>query len=182
MALEIERKFLVRDIRFLQDAQGDNIVQGYVAKEPGAMSTRVRIRAGRATLTVKGPRCGFTRDEFEYPIPLGDAVRILTAHCGDRIVRKRRFLIDYEAQTFEVDVFEGNHAGLVVAEIELAHESTPVVLPPWIGDEVTADPRFGNFSLAQTQRIPESVDLHEFPGTLRDANSTAKVIDLRHRA
>ncbi len=182
MALEIERKFLVRDIRFLQDALGDSIVQGYVAKESGAMSTRVRIRANRAFLTVKGPRAGITRDEFEYPIPLADAVRILSTYCGDRVVRKTRFLITFQTQTFEVDVFEGNHAGLVVAEIELAHESTPIVLPQWIGKEVTADPRFGNFSLAQTQSIPESIHLHEYPWPLRNAETSATVTDLRHRA
>ena len=129
MAIEIERKFLVRDIRFLQDAQGENIVQGYVAKEQGAMSTRVRIRADRAFLTIKGPRAGITRDEFEYPIPIADAVRMLSAYCNDRIVRKTRYLVHFHTQTFEVDVFEGKHAGLVVAEIELPHEGAPIVLP-----------------------------------------------------
>jgi CYTH domain-containing protein len=179
MALEIERKFLVRDIGFLQDAQGDNIVQGYVAKESGAMSTRVRIRADRAFLTVKGPRAGITRDEFEYPIPLADAVRILSTYCGDRVVRKTRFLIPFHAQTFEVDVFEGNHAGLVVAEIELPHESTPIVRPQWIGKEVTSDPRFGNFTLAQTQQIPQNIDLHPWPGPHHNVNRAANMTGLK---
>ncbi|AWI74152.1 adenylate cyclase [Parazoarcus communis] len=179
MAIEIERKFLVRDIRFLQDAQGENIVQGYVAKEQGAMSTRVRIRADRAFLTIKGPRTGITRDEFEYPIPIADAVRMLSAYCNDRIVRKTRYLVHFHTQTFEVDVFEGKHAGLVVAEIELPHEGAPIVLPHWIDREVTSDPRFGNFRLAQTQQIPEDVDLHWWPGPRHSTGGAANMTGLK---
>ena len=182
MALEIERKFLVRDISFLMGARGESIVQGYVAKESGAMSTRVRIRAEQASLTVKGPRTGITRDEFEYSIPLADAVRMLSAYCCDRIVRKTRYLIPFKPQTFQVDVFEGNHAGLVVAEIELPHEGTPVILPHWIDKEVTSDPRFGNFTLAQTQQIAEDIDLHRWPVPLHDANCAANMTGLKPRA
>lgn len=173
MALEIERKFLVRDIGFLRDAHGDKIVQGYVAKEPGAMSTRVRIRADQAFLTIKGPRVGITRDEFEYCIPVADAMRMLSAHCGERIVRKTRYLVPFQAQLFEVDIFDGNHAGLVMAEIELPDESTPIALPRWIGEEVTHDPRFGNFCLAQTQQIPENISLHQWPGGVREMAGVA---------
>lgn len=151
MAREIERKFLVRDPGVLDGRQGERIVQGYVAKEPGAMSTRVRIRADRAYLTLKGPREGLGREEFEYRIPLEDAFRMLSLFCGTRIVQKTRYLIDYACHVFEVDVFEGRHSGLVIAEVELTREDAPVALPPWIGDEVTHDPRYGNFSLAQLE-------------------------------
>lgn len=150
MAREIERKFLVRDTRILDGRTGDRIVQGYLAKEPGEMSTRVRIRAERAFLTLKAARHGFSlaRDEFEYPIPLADARQILALHCADRIVRKTRYLIGFAAFVFEVDVFEGRHSGLILAEAELPHENTALPLPPWIGEEVTHDRRYGNFSLA----------------------------------
>ena len=149
MAIEIERKFLVRDTRVLNGRCGERIVQGYVAKEPGAMTTRVRIRADRAYLTLKGPREGLSRDEFEYSVPVADAIRILSEHCANRIIEKTRYLVQFAGQIFEVDVFEGRHAGLVTAEIELAEECTPVLLPSWIGEEVTHDARYGNFHLAQ---------------------------------
>lgn len=151
MATEIERKFLVRETAFLHGREGDRIIQGYVAKEPGAMCTRVRLRADRAYLTLKGPREGISRDEFEYAIPVADAQRILAQYCGNRIIHKTRYLVDYADQAFEVDVFEGRHVGLVIAEIELPREDTPVVLPPWAGREVTHDRRFGNYVLAQCE-------------------------------
>lgn len=149
MAREIERKFLVRDPRILDGRNGERIVQGYVAKESGAMSTRVRIRADRGYLTLKGPRQGLSRDEFEYLIPIEDAWRILSEHCGNRIIQKTRYEVEHADHLFEVDVFEGRHAGLVIAELELSHESAALTLPAWIGDEVTDDRRYGNFSLAQ---------------------------------
>lgn len=150
MATEIERKFLITETRFLDGRTGERIVQGYVAKEPGAMTTRVRIRADRAYLTLKGPKLGISRDEFEYRIPLDDAHRMLALYCGKRIVRKTRYLLDVAGHTFEVDVFEGKHAGLVIAEIELPHENTAHPRPPWLGREVTDDFRYGNFYLAHS--------------------------------
>ncbi|AYH43370.1 CYTH domain-containing protein [Azoarcus sp. DN11] len=148
MGREIERRFLVCDSRFLDGRTGERIVQGYVAKESGAMTTRVRIRADRAFLALKGPRQGLGRDEFEYPIPVDDAWRILFDYCGGRIVEKTRYNVAYADHLFEVDVFAGRNAGLVIAEVELAHEAQSLILPPWIGEEVTLNKRFGNFSLA----------------------------------
>lgn len=153
MAKEIERKFLVSDTRFLDGHEGEPILQGYVAKEPGAMTTRVRVRADRAFITLKGRLKGIARDEFEYRIPVEDALEILNSHCGDRLIQKSRYLVDYEGQEFEVDVFEGRHAGLVIAELELRHEAQVVKLPPWVGEEVTHDRRYGNFALA-TSALP----------------------------
>lgn len=148
MATEIERRFLVRDAAFLAGRSGDRIVQGYVAKEPGAMTTRVRLRAGRGYLTLKGARYGLSRQEFEYEIPAADARAILDSHCGNRLIRKTRYLVPFAAHVFEVDVFEGRHAGLIVAEVELRCETEDVALPPWLGTEVTYDKRYGNFALS----------------------------------
>lgn len=167
MATEIERKFLVCETRFLDGRKGERIVQGYVAKEPGAMSTRVRVRADRAFLTLKGPREGLSRDEFEYPIPVADAQHMLALYCGNRVIQKTRYVVDFASQAFEVDVFEGRHAGLVIAEIELQDERTPLVLPPWIGQEVTHDRRYGNYVLAQFEgpvRPLEPADFAAPPG------------------
>lgn len=156
MAREIERRFLVRDVRILDGRQGERIVQGYLAKESGSMSTRVRIRGERAYLTLKSPKQGYSRDEFEYAIPVADAHAMITQHCAGRIVRKTRYLVDHAPHVFEVDVFEGAHAGLVVAEVELAHEYTPLSLPRWIGNEVTHDARYGNFTLAMQAALRQA--------------------------
>ena len=141
MAREIERRFLVRDVRILDGRRGEHIIQGYLAKEVGSMSTRVRIRGERAYLTLKSPKQGFSRDEFEYPIP-----------------------VDHAHHVFEVDVFQGHHAGLVVAEVELPHEETPLSLPHWVGDEITHDSRYGNFTLAEQAAL-----LHAAPDGTRAA-------------
>lgn len=148
MAREIERKFLVRDTRILDGRQGDRIIQGYLAKESGSMSTRVRIRGERAFLTLKSPKRGYSRDEFEYAIPLPDAATLIANHCAGRVVRKTRYLINHAPHVFEVDVFEGAHTGLIVAEVELPHEHSTVRLPDWLGEEVTHDERYSNFALA----------------------------------
>jgi CYTH domain-containing protein len=153
MAREIERRFLVRDVRILDGRQGEPIIQGYLAKEPGSMSTRVRIRGERAFLTLKSPKQGFSRDEFEYAIPLADARQMLVQHCAGRVVRKTRYLVDHARHVFEVDVFQDRHAGLVLAEVELPHEQTPLCLPPWIGEEITHDSRYGNFTLAEQSAL-----------------------------
>lgn len=156
MAIEIERKFLLAQLPDLYETPGEIIVQGYVAKEPEAMTTRVRIRAEQAFITLKGPSNGFSRDEYEYPIPLRDAGEILGRYCRGRIVCKTRHLVDHAGMTWEIDVFAGRHAGLVVAEIELPAESHPLELPPWLGAEVTDDKRFGNFALAMIDGTPDS--------------------------
>ena len=151
MGYEIERRFLVHDTAFLAGRTGERIVQGYVAKETGAMMVRVRIRGDAGYLTLKGPCSGLRRDEFEYRVPLADASRILADHCAGRHVRKTRFAVKYGGHVFEVDVFEGRHAGLVIAEVELKRETESVALPPWLGAEVTHDRRYGNFALAQLE-------------------------------
>lgn len=148
MAREIERRFLVHDTSFLCGRSGQRIVQGYLAKESGAMSARVRIIDRAAYLTLKSPRNGCERDEFEYRIPLDDAEQMLIDHCANRFVDKTRYIIEHHRQTFEVDVFHGRHAGLVIAEVELRHPNELVSLPNWVGAEITNASGYGNYSLA----------------------------------
>ncbi len=163
MAREIERRFLVHDVQILDGRKGERIVQGYIAKEAGSMSTRVRIRGDRAYLTLKSPKQGYSRDEFEYAIPLPDAQAMIARHCAGRIVRKTRYLVDHAHHVFEVDVFEGRHAGLVVAEVELPHELTALSLPAWVGDEVTHDSRYSNFTLAMQESARRSPAVAAMP-------------------
>lgn len=151
MAQEIERRFLVLETDFLAGKVGEKIIQGYIAKEAGAMTTRVRVRAGRAYLTLKGPSLGIVRDEFEYSIPLADARQMLAYYCGNRLIEKTRHIVDFKGQKFEVDIFHGRHSGLVVAEIELAHQNQKIERPRWLGPEITHDKRYGNFALASSE-------------------------------
>lgn len=152
MPKEIERKFLVQAPSVLESRTGFSIVQGYLAKD--AVSVRVRTFGNQGFLTLKGPTCGISRDEFEYQIPLEDALALLECYCNSRLIRKKRYLIPHRDHVFEVDAFEDKLAGLIIAELELASETEVVDLPDWIGEEVTGDARFGNFALSQMDQPP----------------------------
>jgi CYTH domain-containing protein len=64
------------------------------------------------------------------------------------LVEKDRYSVKYDGRTWEVDVFHGSNAGLVLAEIELNHPDETFTLPPWVGREVTKDRRYANSSLS----------------------------------
>jgi CYTH domain-containing protein len=147
VAKEIERKFLVTDDRWRVGAVGVPYRQGYLPTLDGC-TVRVREAGGTGYLTIKGPSRGLTRDEYEYRIPIADAREMLDGLCG-RKVEKLRHLVAYAGLTWEVDVFTGDNAGLVVAEVELSDESQAVELPAWVGLEVTQDPRYSNSALAK---------------------------------
>lgn len=149
MGVEIERRFLVTDASVVQHHEGMPIVQGYLAKDKGGMSTRIRIFRNQGWVTLKSSRRGISRDEFEYPIPTEDARFMIEHHCIGRIIRKTRFLIPHAHHVFEVDVFGGPLAGLIIAEVELARADEPVVMPAWLGLEVSRDRRYGNRRLAE---------------------------------
>jgi adenylate cyclase len=146
MSIEIERKFLVRGDAWKTPGQGALLRQGYLSSQPDRI-VRVRIEGDGAMLTIKGRSVGFTRGEWEYPIPVQDAVELLDRLCEKPLIEKYRYRIDYQGMTWEVDEFLGDNAGLVVAEIELASEDQAFALPGWIGEEVTQDARYFNSSL-----------------------------------
>lgn len=147
MGVEIERKFLVRGDDWRSGVTAQRVLrQGYPAID-GAVTVRVRIADDEAWITIKGKGSGIRRAEFEYAIPVGDAEELLEL-CGGRVVEKVRHIIPVATRIWEVDVFSGNNAGLVVAEIELEAEDEAVELPPWIGKEVTDDSRYLNSFLA----------------------------------
>ena len=145
MGKEIERKYLVRGDAWRKLAEGVRYRQGYLStvKE---RTVRVRTVDDRGYLTVKGVTVGATRKEFEYDIPAGDAALLLEM-CEQPLVEKVRYKIPFGGLTWEVDEFEGANQGLVVAECELSSEDQRIELPPWIGEEVTADPRYFNSNL-----------------------------------
>lgn len=156
MALEIERKFLVGNGGWRHDVETSRrMVQAYLALD-GGVSVRIRITDDKsARLTIKLSQASLVREEFEYPIPLADARQMIVA-CHRRLIEKIRHTISYEGFVWEVDVYEGELAGLVIAEVELQSESDDPSLPPWLGREVTGDGTWSNATLA-VKGLPESV-------------------------
>lgn len=146
MGLEIERKFLVKHNSWKEKATlGQHIQQGYLNLDK-ERTVRVRVIAGKGMLTIKGKTVRTTRLEFEYEIPLDDALQLLNL-CEQSILEKTRYLLDYEGNTWEIDVFEGVNEGLCIAEIELETEDQKVALPDWVGKEVSDDIRYYNSNL-----------------------------------
>ena len=151
--LEIERKFLVSSDAWRAGATGTAIRQGYLARGDHSV-VRVRTRDAKAFLTIKSELSTLTRQEFEYPIPLADAEAML-ALCEDGLIEKTRFCVDVGQHMWEIDVFEGANAGLIVAEIELGAEDEAFEKPDWLGEEVSADRRYLNSSLSQRPYGPD---------------------------
>lgn len=148
MAVEIERKFLVADNTWRAAADpGRRIRQAYLS---ASTSHSIRIRIVDETqswLTVKSGYRGIVRDEFEYEVPIGDAIAMLELRQSN-IVDKVRYQVLLDGSTWEVDVFAGANVGLVIAEIELEDEAQQLIEPPWLGTEVTGDLRYQNSQLA----------------------------------
>ncbi|WP_068082818.1 CYTH domain-containing protein [Novosphingobium rosa] len=147
MPVEIERKFLVTDDSWRMAAgPGERLCQGYLAQGEQS-SVRIRLAGERAWLTVKGVAPGISRPEFEYAIPVADAEAML-GMCPQPLVTKTRYRVPYETLIWEVDVFEGHAAGLIMAEVELSDADQTVSLPPWAGREVSDDPAYRNAAIA----------------------------------
>jgi adenylate cyclase len=147
MGIEIERKFLVKNEAWKSDdPEGLRCRQGYLIAEK-EKTVRVRIIGEQAFLTIKGKTSGISRSEFEYEAPIEDAESLLNL-CGS-IIEKTRYEIEHEGMRWELDVFAGANAGLVVAEIELETDDQSFVLPDWVGKEVSADPRYFNAALSK---------------------------------
>jgi len=119
--------------------------QGYLCASK-ERSVRVRLEDGVGTLTVKGPARGPARAEYEYPVPARDAARLLDL-CEKPLIEKTRTRVRFGGLTWEIDEFGGDNRGLIVAEVELRRADQKVALPPWVGKEVTRDPRYLNANL-----------------------------------
>lgn len=146
MALEIEHKYLVIDSSYRTMAtEVHHICQGYLSTNP-ERTVRVRILDTAGYLTVKGVTTDDTRHEYEYEIPAADA-REMLGMCGDRTLCKKRYIVPYKGRKWEVDEFEGRLEPLVLAEIELPHAGCLYECPPFIGENVTGDPRYYNSCL-----------------------------------
>lgn len=145
---EIERKFLVRNDAYKNEAQKQTrIIQGFLNTDP-ERTVRVRIFGNQGKLTVKGKSnsSGTTRFEWEHSISLEDAQALLKL-CEPGIIDKIRYEIPVNSHVFEVDEFQGALKGLVIAEIELTDENESFAKPEWLGKEVTGNPEYYNSNL-----------------------------------
>ena len=145
--MEIERKFLVNRELWSPVEEGTRIAQGYLSTDP-KRTVRVRVKGKRGYLTVKGKNQGISRQEFEYEVPRWDAEGML-ALCEPPIIEKKRYREEIAGHLWEVDVFEGENEGLILAEIELFHEEEEFEPPKWLGEEVSGDSRYYNSNLSQ---------------------------------
>ena len=150
MGIEIERKFLISSDAWRSESDaGSQIVQGYLPTD-ASCAVRVRVAGDNAWLTIKGSaHGGVSRAEYEYAIPVDDAHGLLSTMARRPYVEKCRFRVLRGTHTWEIDVFEGDNLGLVVAEIELSSEAEAFARPDWLGAEVSADPRYSNAALVK---------------------------------
>lgn len=150
MPSEIERKFLVNLDQIPLPSNGIEIKQGYLPlSENVKTAVRVRVKGEEAFLTIKGENKGATRQEFEYTIPVSEALELLEELCHKPLIEKTRYEISVDKHIWEIDIFHGDNKGLVVAEIELAAENDQFERPNWLTEEVTDDPRYYNSNLLQ---------------------------------
>lgn len=144
MGIEIERKYLVKEAEWRSYKQhlqsqfpdlGERYCQGYIPTTNGT-TVRLRVIGNRGYLTLKGKSVGHTRAEFEYPIPVTDALEMLARFCIKPSIEKFRYKVEIDGLTWEVDEFIGENEGLIIAEVELEQEHQQIELPYWIERQV----------------------------------------------
>jgi adenylate cyclase len=150
MAIEIEHKFLLANNAWREHVSHSIIYkQGYLSSQ-ATCSIRVRISDSQAWLNIKSATIGTQRHEYEYEIPLSDAHEILDNLCLKPVIEKTRHFVTHENNLWEIDEFDGENVGLIVAEIELDALEETFIKPDWVGAEVTQDMRYYNNNLARS--------------------------------
>jgi adenylate cyclase len=148
MGIEIERKFLVDHEKWQQLVKpaGKHYRQGYLLDDD-QRTIRVRVTDKQGFITFKGATTGITRKEYEYEIPVGDGNELLDGFAISE-VEKIRYRIEFADKLWEVDEFLGDNASLIVAEIELLHETDKFEKPAWVTLEVSDDEKYYNSNLS----------------------------------
>lgn len=150
--VEIERKFLVRSLTFIEEAHTKSeISQGYLNSNP-ERTVRIRIKNKQAFITIKGKSniSGTSRFEWERAIDYTEGKQLLCL-CEDFVISKTRYLVQKQNHIFEVDIFHGDNEGLIIAEIELTSEDEIFEKPEWLGEEITGKTQYYN---AYISRLP----------------------------
>lgn len=149
MGQEIERKFLVVNEQWRDHITSSNYFrQGYLSNT-GKCSIRVRVSDDKGYLNLKSATLDIRRTEYEYEIPRQEAEEMLTGFCEGPVIEKTRYYVRHDNHLWEIDVFNGANAGLVVAEIELDDIAETFSRPVWVGQEVSNDPRYYNVCLVK---------------------------------
>jgi adenylate cyclase len=149
MLIEIEHKYLIIQSEWekIVPEKSEIIKQAYLHSDPDK-TIRIRTKGAKGFITIKGKTKGTSRPEYEYEIPLEDANELIR-NFTKQLIEKTRHYILFEGKLWEVDVFEGENKGLIVAEIELQSETETYSIPHWIGENVTSDKRYANSNLAK---------------------------------
>ena len=149
MPLEIERKYLVKDTNFLKFLKdGYPIIQGYISLDENRV-VRVRVKGEKAHIAIKAKLTGITRWEFQYEISYKEALEILDNICIKPLIHKTRYNVLENGLIWEIDIFEGVFKGIVIAEVELEQENSSIILPSWVGEEVTDDKQYYNAEMVK---------------------------------
>lgn len=145
---EIERKFLVTNDSWRPYVtRTTHFIQAYLSHRPEGI-VRLRICNDNAFLTIKGKTTGIERHEWEYPIPLNDALEMMNNKVYEgKFIEKTRYIVETNGLKWEIDEFHGRHEGLILAEIELPDSNVQIELPNFVGKEVSNDPRYFNSNL-----------------------------------
>ncbi len=154
MATEIERKFLLKNNIWREHVvSSTSFKQGYLNetenKDSIKSSVRIRIEGEQANINIKSMTLSITRQEYEYSIPLADAEKILKELCIRPLIEKTRHIVQHQGHKWEIDVFEGDNKGLIVAEIELKNETEEFEMPVWLGKEVSEQEKYYNVCLVK---------------------------------
>ncbi len=148
--MEIERKFLPDMDRLPfrpEDYPCRRIEQGYLCTEP---VVRIRRDNDEYFLTYKSKGL-MVREEYNLPLTRS-AYAHLIAKADGRIISKRRYVVPLEhGLCLELDIFEGDLAPLVIAEIEFPDENTARTYEPpeWLKEDVTYSPEYHNSALSK---------------------------------
>ena len=146
MAIEIEKKFLIKRIPTDQIIRSESIKQGYIVSDKKKV-IRVREKGDDYYITIKGNKIGISRFEFEYKIPRSDAIELFENFCEIGLIEKTRHYVQYCGHIWEIDEFHAENQGLIVAEIELNSEDEEFNIPSWVSDEVTSESKYYNMNL-----------------------------------
>ncbi len=142
--MEIERKFLIKELPDLGQYKYVEIEQGYLSTSP---VVRIRRKDDAYILTYKGSGL-MAREEIEAALTK-EAYEHLLEKIDGYPITKRRYLIPLDPYTIELDVFSGHMEGLVMAEVEFPslEEANSFTPPEWFGDDVTGDRRYHNSNM-----------------------------------
>ena len=149
MGIEIERRFLVKKNDWRSKAiLSEDLSQAYLNSNIDEWTVRIRIINNKqAYITLKSFLNGFTNYEFEYQVPIQDALELF--NLSNTKITKTRYQLKIDEKDWVVDSFKGLNSSLTIAEIELDSESEKIQIPAWCEQEITGIKSLSNASLAK---------------------------------